>query len=122
MTDDDIRRLPGIKRRDLKRCAMCDRGVAERGDLTFYRVSIEHFVLDARAIQRRHGLETFFGGGGPGAALAEVMGGDEDLAKRLGDPAAGILCMHCAMHGGPVAVVTQEIAVRAKSATEGAKT
>ena len=63
----------------------------------FYRVSIERFGIDMQAVNRRHGLEMFFGGGNGGAALAGVMGTDDDIAKPVMDKLTLFVCENCAM-------------------------
>ena len=49
-------------------------GVMHSGNPVFLRAAIERFVVDPRAVDRRAGMEQFFGGGSTGAVLAEVMG------------------------------------------------
>jgi hypothetical protein len=93
----DVDNLPGLKRAEITKCVLCGNGLARGGAICFYRVRVEQFVFDARAIDRRHGLETFFGGGGPGAALAQAMGPDEDLAKQMSDSKPRLVCQSCAL-------------------------
>lgn len=86
---------PGLKRKDIEKCCLCGLGVAHDGSFTFYRIKLERFLFDPKAIQRRHGLETFFGGGAGGALLAGVMGTDDDLAKSFSDEDVGLICDSC---------------------------
>lgn len=88
-----------MTRRELQKCCVCGRGVAHAGQVQFYRVKVESFMLDARAIQRRAGLEEFFGGGTAGARLAEIMGDDADIAHRVSDPPAVLVCQECMLSG-----------------------
>ena len=88
---DDIRNLPGLKRAEIKPC-FCGQGVAHTGSPVFYRVRLEQFILDGRAVQRQHGLEMMLGS----AALAAAMGPDEHLAKRV-QLREVLLCDVCAM-------------------------
>jgi hypothetical protein len=97
MTPDDIRKLPGLKRKEITNCELCGNGLAKNGQFVFYRVRVEQYVLDGNAINRRHGLETFFGGGGAGALLAQAMGDDEDLAKQMSDSKPRLVCQGCAI-------------------------
>jgi hypothetical protein len=97
MNEIDIDKLPGLKRKEIEKCAVCLEGVAHNRQITFYRVTVERFILDHLAIQRTHGLEQFFGGGSAGALMANVMGTDEDLAKQICPASSFILCEECAM-------------------------
>lgn len=54
-----------------------------------YRVTVDRLVLDPRAIQRQAGLEMQIG-----AALASVMGTNEDLAVPL-DTSQVVICGDC---------------------------
>lgn len=74
---DDIRNLPGLKAREITK-TITGTSVAEQGPV-FYRVTVEQFVLDAKAIQRQHGLEQMLGS----PAIAAAMGPDEDFAKLM---------------------------------------
>lgn len=87
------RDLPGLKQRDFAPCALCGRGVAACGHVHFYRVRMEQFVFDANAIRRQHGLETMLG---QAAALAQALGPDEDLAKRV-SVTEQLVCGECAL-------------------------
>lgn len=87
------RNLPGLKQRDLTACAVCGKGVMHDGTPTFYRIQIEHYVVDIRAVQRQCGLEQMLGGA---AALAQVMGPDDDMAKRAYAGTA-IVCQPCSL-------------------------
>lgn len=87
--------MTGMKHRDFEKCLCCDRGMAHANDLTFFRIRIERFCLDTRAIQRAHGLEQLLGGH---ALLANVMGPDENLAVRVGDDLTLLVCQSCAIN------------------------
>jgi len=69
-----------MKQSEFQKCGSCGNGMAHNGQITFWRVSAERFMLNLKAVQRKHGLEMYFGGGQAGATLANVMGTDEDLA------------------------------------------
>lgn len=97
MNRADLRNLPGLKRRDIKPCALCGQGVMHNNLLTFYRVSLEHYVVDLDAISRQHGFEQFMGN----PAIAQAMGPDADLAKQLpGRDGPVTVCCSCAMQPG----------------------
>lgn len=70
----------------------------------FYRVEVEQLVLDQRAIERQHGLEMVVGN----AALAAVLGPDEDLAVSV-YKGRGLLCADCGLRT-PAAVVLEAAA------------
>jgi hypothetical protein len=90
----NLRDLPGLKRRDIKPCALCGKGVMHGGQITFYRLTLDRYVVDMHAIERQHGLEQFMGS----PAIAHAMGPDEDLAKQLPEGAGPVLvCQWCAM-------------------------
>ena len=91
----DLKDLPGVKRSEIQKCAMCNKGIMHDRSLTFYTVQIKYMVIDPGAIQRQHGLEMFMGGDHM-AGIATVMGPDEDIAKELSSNSAW-LCMECAM-------------------------
>ncbi len=95
--------VPGLKASEIKKCAKCGKGVMHTGLPLFWRVKIERFGIDKAAVDRRQGLETFYGGGQPGAALAGVMGPDEDIARPVMDEKMLILCENCALDPYPVA-------------------
>lgn len=97
-----------MKRRELEMCCVCGKGVAHGNNIAFYRIKIEHMLLHAPNIQRRHGLEQFFGGGQAGAVLAEVMGDDGDIAVPVTSE-SGLICQVCAITGGCVAAVFEKM-------------
>jgi hypothetical protein len=92
-----IAALPGLKRREITNCVLCGKGLAHDRNIAFYRVRVEQYVFDHSSITRRHGLELFFGGGSPGAVLAQAMGADEDLAKQFSDSSPQLICQPCAL-------------------------
>lgn len=93
-----------MKLNEITKCAKCGKGVMHTGLPLFWRVTIERFGIDKAAVDRRHGLEMFFGGGGAGARLAGAMGADEDIAHAVMDEVRLILCEGCACSLQPVAV------------------
>ena len=79
-----------MKQDELKKCAYCGQGVMHSGSPVFYRVTVEHFLVDMGAVQRRHGLELMVGS----PVLAAVMGPDEDIAKPF-NKVESIVCLDC---------------------------
>jgi hypothetical protein len=80
-----------MKQRDFTKCLGCGKGVAHAGHIAFYRIKLEHMIINPRAVQRQHGLEMMIG------ALAAHMGPDEDLAQAVGTPINGLVCQSCAL-------------------------
>ena len=83
-----------MKRKDLEKCLVCGQGLMKCGSPMFYKIKIESMILDLKEIQQTAGLEQFFGGGVSGAVLADVMGPDPDLAKKVISYIA-LICMKC---------------------------
>ena len=79
-----------MKAKDFTMCLCCGKGVAHAGDLTFLRIHIDYMMLNPRAITRQHGLEQMVGN----AALAAVLGPNEDMAARIGS-GEGLICGTC---------------------------
>ncbi len=96
-----------MKARDFKPCAVCGRGVAHAGVPLFYRVTVQAMGIDGKAVQRRHGLELVFGGGQPGAVLADVMGPDENIAVPMEEPNQMLICQPCALESRPLLMLAE---------------
>jgi hypothetical protein len=88
-----IESLPGLKHRELKPCALCGKPPAHDSYPLFWRLRAERFCVDLAAAQRKHGLELMLGS----PALADVMGPDEDIAKRIADPIEVLVCEPCVL-------------------------
>lgn len=84
-----------MKRKELveqhAECDVCRRKIGQTEVPLFYKVTVERFGLDARAIQRHTGLEMML----QSPALAAVMGPDEDLAMQLMEPTVVTVCETC---------------------------
>lgn len=78
-----------LKARDIRKCGCCKRGVMHGGDIYFYRLRLEQFVVNPDAVRRRHGLELAIG------SLADVMGLNESIAHGMGETLITI-CGPCA--------------------------
>lgn len=81
-----------MKHKDFKPCCICGKGIGHEGHFLFLKVRVERFGLDAGALRRAHGLEQMMGGN---AVLANVMGPNEDLAKRVDDSGELLICHGC---------------------------
>ena len=87
--------MMGFKKSDIKQCAKCGKGLMHSGVPIFYKVGIQSMGFDKGALQRTAALEQYFGGAGPGIAIANVMGPDEDLAKSIGKGTNVLICQNC---------------------------
>ena len=100
---DRVRRLPGLKHKDVQPCGLCRKGVAHSGHPLFYVLEVSRYGIDSRAVQRAHGLELVLGLGqgmatdSDVARIANVMGPDEDLVKQIDPPEKFWICHPCAM-------------------------
>ncbi len=85
-------------------CALCGNKVLAAGMPLFWRVTVERFGIDLRAIQRQQGLTMMLGGN---AAIAAAMGPDEDLAMPIGDAETVTVCEACCTKTTCVAVLAE---------------
>ena len=85
-------------RRDVQSCLMCGEGLGHNWmNPTFYRVSLECFILNMQNIHREAGGEAMMGGGVVGAVLNDIMGPGLELATSPGKPIKSFLvCGDCA--------------------------
>jgi len=74
-------------------CALCHRPFGHTGMPLFWRVQIKRYGVNAAAVQRQQGLTMTLGGH---AALAAVMGPNEDMASQIGDATEFTVCEECA--------------------------
>lgn len=74
-------------------CNFCNAVVTHTGLPLFWRLKVARFGLDAHAVQRQHGLALHLGS----AALAGIMGPDEDLAKPVMEEVTLTACEGCVM-------------------------
>ncbi len=81
---------PGLRAAQFSKCVCCGKGVGS--SIYFYRATIEHHVLNTRAIQRQHGLEQMVGN----AAIAAVMGPDDHLSAVVSSRTV-LICAECSM-------------------------
>lgn len=88
----------GFKQSDIKPCAICRKGLMHAGMPLFYRIAVERLGFDGEAIRRQQGLEMMMG---KAAALAAVMGPNEDIATVLDGPTTILICETCT-HEHPI--------------------
>lgn len=93
---EDVERLPGIDFNELHPCDHCHgplTGSDQPKTLVFYRVTIEHAVVNVPAVQQFAGLTQFFGGH---ERLADVFAPNRHAAKVVSTRKL-LLCLECAM-------------------------
>jgi hypothetical protein len=84
-------------------CSLCARLVSACGLPLFWRVKVERFGISLPALKRQAGLSDFLGGN---AALARIMGPDEDVAGPVMEPVTLTVCDRCATEGAlPIAAM-----------------
>ena len=95
----EIRKARIIKRkmredelRESANCDECGKGFLHTGLPTFYRITVERYIVDIKALQRQAGLTVMLDGH---AALARIMGPNERLAKKIWEPVKITLCENC---------------------------
>jgi len=103
----------GLKQNDLEKCCLCDKGLMHNGDPVCYRISMQQFVFDTRAIQEMTGMEMMMGEAAP---LAQIMGPNRDMAKAASAPMTGLLCAPCAMESTAPLFIWGAIAEKAEKA------
>lgn len=90
----------GFKREDVQKCLLCGEGIAHNQfNPTFFRVTLERFVVDFKTVMQQHGSELSMGGGQQGAALNSILGTDPDLAHTLPAIKPFLVCGDCAGFG-----------------------
>ena len=95
MTDDLLKDLPRLGDEALGPCAGCGKVMLGTGLPVFYRITVQHCGVDAKAIQRHVGLAQMMGGGPDGLHLAAIMGPGEKKVVELGKGAVNV-CHQCA--------------------------
>lgn len=80
-----------MKQKELKKCCICEKGIAHHRTITFYQIKLQRFILDTKAIKQQLGLEMMLGN----ADLAYVMGPDKDLAIPISQEIQKIICERC---------------------------
>jgi hypothetical protein len=80
--------------REAADCASCGRKIGACGLPVFWRITIERHGVKLDAIQRQQGLTMMLGGH---AALAMVMGADEEMTIPMMDPVTITVCEECSV-------------------------
>lgn len=80
-----------MRRKDIKPCVICGKGVMHNGDIAAYQVTVQQHIVDHQAVRRQAGLEMMLGN----AYLAHVMGPNEELLKPVGEPRPVLMCQPC---------------------------
>ncbi len=94
-----------MKERELSKlivCSCCNQPVTHTKVPLFWKVKVERFGINLKAVERQLALGTFMGS----SALASVMGPDEDLAMPVMEPKEISLCEECALRF-PVAIALE---------------
>jgi len=95
-----------MKQTEIQKCIICGQGVMHCGLPLFYKVKIQRFGIDIKAVTRQHGLEQFMGN----AMLANIMGPDEDIANPIDDELEAFVCEECSTGKQQcIAVIAQNI-------------
>jgi len=84
-------------------CSLCRKPIGHTGLALFWRVTVERFGVDLRAVKRQDGLAAYMGS----SALAAAMGTDEDMAVPVMDPVTLTACEVCAMGSVNLAIATE---------------
>lgn len=96
-----------MKESELRRhatCSLCGKGIGHTRLPLFWVVKIERYGVDLHAVSRQTGLSIMLGS----AALAGVMGPDEDMAKLIDGPITLTVCERCALKTSlPVAALAE---------------
>jgi hypothetical protein len=103
-----------MKQTDLKPCVCCGKGVMHDNNIAFFRVQVDHMIVNLRAVQRQAGLEMMLQGN---AALAYHMGPQDDIALQATTSRA-IVCQDCWL-SVPAAQLWERMAADAESREGG---
>ena len=90
--------------RQVAKCQLCGKPFGHTRLPLFWRVRIQRWGVDLGAVSRQTGLTMALGGY---AALASVMGPDEDMAEKLSETEITV-CEKCAVERSlPVAAIAE---------------
>lgn len=98
-----------MKERELRAaatCGLCGKPFGHCGVPFFYRVTVERHGVKADAIRRQTGLAMQIGS----AALAQVMGPDEEMTQPLLEPVTITVCEACSTQPNCVAAIAEAAA------------
>jgi hypothetical protein len=82
-----------MKANELRPCDVCGRPLMAGGHVTFHKITFERMAVNMRAVRDRVGLSMVLGNN----ALAEVFAPIADVADRVGDADALVMCEDCAL-------------------------
>jgi hypothetical protein len=91
----------GLTFEELRPCDICKqpltrpRGPDSPMSVDFFVFRVDRHLIDVGALQRLTGLAQFFGGGGPGFALAGIMGPDRHGSVVFDEGEPIIVCQAC---------------------------
>lgn len=84
------------------KCDLCHQPIGHTGVPLFWKVTIERFGVDLKAVNRQDALGAFLSS----QVLGDVMGPGEDLAKPMMDkPAVATVCETCGTKDTMVAML-----------------
>lgn len=108
----EVDAMKGMKKKEIEKCLLCGQGVGHNGDPDFWRVSLERFFVDLKAVQQTAGMEMMMGGGPEGAFLTSIMGSDPDIAKEPSPHPSFILCSPCAFEPTRIVRLSESVTER----------
>ena len=73
-------------------CSICGNKIGANFNCDFFIINIERYTIDFRAVQKQDHLAGFLNS----SVLANVMGTNEDMAKKCGS-ARLVVCFDCYM-------------------------
>lgn len=100
----------GMKRDGLQKCICCGKGMMHNNDPFFYRMTLEYFLVDMKAVHRQAGLEQFIGS----PVLASVMGPDDDIATSISKKVTVFICFTCSVNKKQSIAIIHEAAQEKK--------
>ena len=90
--------------RESAKCGVCGNFFGHTGIPLFWRITVERFGIDMKAVQRQDGLAQLLGG----SQLANIMGTDEDMTKPMMDPVKVTICEDCIIKPVIIAMLAEK--------------
>ena len=78
-------------------CSNCKQKIGQSGLPLFWTCTLTRWGLDLQAIKRQDGMTAMMGGH---AMLAQIMGPDEEMAKKVMGPVTLTICETCITEEG----------------------
>lgn len=116
MGASEFEKLAGLKHREFQPCVVCGKGMMHGGDVQFYRLTLQGFLIMVQEVRRAAGLEQMLDGH---AALANTMGPDADLAKAPLPPQIFLLCQPCALGPDGIGYILSALQTREEGNDDG---